>query len=254
MEKANKGENIMKPIIAMTTYNSKRDENTVSSLNMNYSNAILKNGGIPLLLPIVENCMEEYIDNLLCNVDGVLFSGGADVSPIEYNEEPVRELGSCSIERDKFEILLYKKAFERKIPILGICRGLQVINVAAGGTLYQDIYTQKPTNKQHNQKQPWPDKTHKVNICADSKLYNILEEESVMTNSFHHQAAKDIADGFYVSAKAEDDIVEAIEYSSDQFVLGVQWHPEGMFEKHHEFSKLFKAFIKESELYKNKER
>lgn len=234
----------MKPVIGIPTGLLYENEKTSFSVGLKNILAIEKNGGIPLLLPLCESsdCINAYLDR----IDGVYFIGGGDIFPILYGEEPIRNLGSIAIKRDRFEIDLFNLAFERKLPILGVCRGCQVINVASGGSLYQDIYSQDLTQNNHSTNGiDNSEGYHFVKIDNTSKFYNIMGEESLLVNSLHHQAVKRLSDGYKVSAQSTDGVIEAIEYSGDQFCLGIQWHPEMMIERYDKFNKIFEAFINE---------
>lgn len=214
-----------------------------------YSEAIRLTGGIPIILPIVEG--ENLITQQMSLVDGLLLSGGYDVSPLFYGEEPQRGLEAVRPERDRYELQLIDSARKSLKPIFGICRGLQILNVAFGGTLYQDIPSSIPTALQHQQLAQVDEATHHVQIVSHTKLHHIFEEGIILTNSFHHQAIKDLAPGFIVSAKSSDGMIEGIEGKEDAFVLGVQWHPELMIGKHPKMFKLFRAFVEAAKQAKN---
>lgn len=213
-----------------------------SYVNNDYVTSILDAGGIPVILPIVNN--EEIIKTQVEKVDGILISGGCDINSLLYGEKPIEKQGSINKERDKFEVSLIKYAIQLKKPILGICRGLQILNVVFGGTLYQDLSFICNSNINHFQKSRTITEAHTVNITKGSKLYEILGEK-IATNSFHHQAVKEIAPGFIVSAISEDNIIEAIEKEGKDFIVGVQWHPEMLVAQGKiEMKKLFREFIK----------
>jgi putative glutamine amidotransferase len=190
------------------------------------------------------------VDAALTGVDGLLLTGGGDVEPSRYGEAPHPELEDVEPERDEFEINLIAAARRRDLPILGICRGVQVLNIAAGGTLVQDIPSQVPGALNHSldvpQHQPY-DLAHEVWIEKDSLLAKLLGERLVGSdtcevNSRHHQAVKKVAPGFRVSATAPDGVIEAIEDPSVRFCLGVEWHPEN-FWRTGEFRSLFEGFV-----------
>lgn len=193
--------------------------------NSDYVSSVALSGASPIILPVIEN--EEYIFDEVKRVDGIVISGGYDVNPILYGEEPKKTQGFTSSELDDFNFKLIKAACSLKKPILGICRGLQIINVYFGGTLYQDLDDEDGFYIKHSQDSSRNFTGHTILVKKDSVLYPILGEKS-MVNSFHHQGIKDLAKGFKVGAVAKDGVIEAIEKTDDNFILGVQWHPEGL--------------------------
>ncbi|RLE57100.1 MAG: gamma-glutamyl-gamma-aminobutyrate hydrolase family protein [Candidatus Methanomethylicota archaeon] len=232
----------MKPVIGITcSYSWDRE---VYLIRENYVEAVVRSGGIPIILPATENA---DINKIISMIDGLLLSGGGDIDPYIYGEAPTPRLGRVDPVRDLFEIGLAKKAFEMEKPTLAICRGIQVLNVAAGGTLFQDLSSQLKNTIKHRwysqggYDAPPSHPAHLVRISKDSKLYKIFGREILRVNSFHHQAVKRIGEKFKATAWAEDGVIEAIEYLGDTFILGVQWHPERMING--EMIKLFKAFI-----------
>ena len=233
----------MKPIIGVTVDKGSGDGFFYEKINECNLKALITSGAIPLMLPITGD--DELIDDYLNIVDGLYFSGGNDINPLIYGEDPIKEIGGIDYSRDEFEIKIFKKAAAKDMPILGICRGEQVINVAAGGTLYQDIYSQKEGTNGHSPKFSTSSiyGYHKVNIMKDSILYNIIKTDEMSVNSLHHQAVKDIAEGYKVTAYASDGTIEAIESVNHSFIVGIQWHPEIMFERYPEFLKIFEALV-----------
>lgn len=162
-------------------------------------------------------------------LDGIILIGGADIHPSYYNEEPIEQLGEVDSLRDVYDISLIRLAAQRGVPMLGICRGEQLINVAFGGTLYQDIPAQHPdTTVRHNQEEPSSVPTHAVNLLPDSEMARITGETQLFTNTHHHQAVKQVAPGFRITAWATDSIPEAIENIEGKTIWGVQFHPEAL--------------------------
>ena len=208
-----------------------------------YVKAILDAGGIPLLLPSCGSA-EEYAQ-FAEKIDGYLVPGGQDVATLLYNEEPSRQVTFVRRADDEYEFALIRKMAELNKPVLGICRGCQVINVAFGGSLYQDIPTQCPDAHGHYQTAPRTEAYHTVNLVAGSRLAAILGKETTGINSYHHQAVKDVAPNFRINANARDGIIEGIEHE-EKFILGVQWHPEGMYEAHPHFKNIFTEVIAEA--------
>lgn len=233
----------MKPLIGITTAYEKRTKRDYECLSYNYIKAVQLAGGLPILIPTLLN---EEMDRYLDLIDGLILSGGEDIDPAFYGAEPISQLGELCPERDPFEMKIFVKALERKIPVLGICRGFQVINVALGGTLYQDIKVQQGSHVNHlNLKNPVDTLQHEVILTRDSKLYQVMRKDRLMVNSLHHQAVNKVGENLKVVGVSTDDIIEALEYKGENFVLGVQWHPEDLVVKDGYFLELFKAFIEE---------
>ncbi|MDR1645723.1 MAG: gamma-glutamyl-gamma-aminobutyrate hydrolase family protein [Tannerellaceae bacterium] len=199
-----------------------------SALSAYYINAVVKAGGAPVLIPAITDVTA--LRQIVANLDGLILTGGKDVNPLWYREDPLQPLGEVDPLRDAYELKLIKLATDRNIPLLGICRGEQLINVAFGGTLYQDIPSQrtgKPLVK-HVQKMPGQYVSHAVSVAPESQLAAIIGAGEQGVNTFHHQAVKDVAPGFRAVAYSSDSIVEAIEAWPERPVLGVQWHPEAL--------------------------
>lgn len=209
-----------------------------------YIASVEKSGGCPIIIPIVSDI--ESIMPIVNKLDGVIFTGGSDIVPAHYGQNPYIGLGRVCPKRDTHELRLLKFVFnEMQIPILGICRGIQLINAAFGGSLYQDLASQrKDTIKHSNLNFSRELGSHGVTIEKESRLFSIFNKEILDVNSFHHQAVMEVAEGFVVTMKAPDGVIEAIEMIGDRFVVALQWHPE-MMTQNDEYLKLFEAFINE---------
>jgi len=192
-----------------------------------YLEAVIAAGGAPLVLPLIGE-PEKWVSGVVAGLDGVLFTGGEDVEPARYGEAPHERLGVVSPLRDGVELAVFEQARLVGLPIFGICRGLQLINVALGGTLYQDLPTELSSAKLHAQgATEWLDRSHTVLIEQASALARIATVQRVGTNSLHHQAIRDVGLGLSVVGRcATDGTVEAIEGSGPGWLLAVQWHPE----------------------------
>ncbi|MDR1408102.1 MAG: gamma-glutamyl-gamma-aminobutyrate hydrolase family protein [Tannerella sp.] len=201
---------------------------TSSALKTTYINAILKAGGAPVLIPVTTD--GAVLRDIVAGLDGLVMTGGEDVNPQWYGENPHQQLGAVDPVRDEYDLKLVKFAADRNVPILGICRGEQLINVAFGGTLYQDIPSQRDgrTLIKHVQKMPGEYASHKASVVDRSQLAAIIGAGEHGVNTFHHQAVKDVAPGFRPVAFSPDSVVEAIEAWPEYPILAVQWHPEAM--------------------------
>ncbi len=212
-------------------------------LNRAYVSALENAGATPIILPVTSNL--DIANSYLGIVDGILLSGGLDVEPSLYGAAPHPNLGELDTCRDETEMPLIKAALEQDMPLFAICRGLQALNVARGGTLYQDIPSELPSELHHLQSEVGFSRdalTHKVVIDANTRLRSIVGDSDMMTNSFHHQALQKIGDGLLVTAHSTDGIVEAVEDPNCNFLVGVQFHPEET--THDEKSRrLFEAFV-----------
>jgi putative glutamine amidotransferase len=226
----------MKPVIAISA--SYEDE--YACLKHEYYQTIVRSGGLPVIVPFF---LEQEDVAQLCGIaDGLLLTGGPDVDPDYYGEQPIRGLGRITPERDRVELMLAKEFVSKGKPVFAICRGIQLLNVALGGSLYQDINSQLDP-LQHSQKAPRSHLSHRVNAESGTLLSRIAGTDTFKVNSFHHQALKDVAPGLRVAARAEDGIIEAVESEAHPFVLGVQWHPEDTAATDGVSSRLFAAFV-----------
>ena len=208
-------------------------------VNDDYIAAVEAAEAIPLILPVTEDA--EAVREMVSRVDGVILSGGYDVNPVLFDEEPHKLLGMTLDRRDTFDRLLIEEAQRQAKPILGICRGLQILNVCFGGTLYQDCSLAENSYVKHWQGNQPAQRTHKINIVENSILHSIFGSQT-RVNSFHHMAVHEVAPGFKVMARAEDGIIEAIEKEDGSFVLGVQFHPE-MTHREADMLKIFQLFV-----------
>ena len=210
-----------------------------ASLGDAYVNAVRKAGGVPVVLPLVRD--EAQAKALLGRIDGIIMSGGEDVDPEYYGEEILNESVGINAVRDTSDFLLVRAARDCGKPIMGICRGHQLVNVEFGGTLYQDLPTQMEV--QHRQDEPSSIPTHKIGLAEGSRIRELLGVDSLMTNTHHHQAIKDIAPGLKVTARSYDGVVEGCEGPG---VFCVQFHPEGLINGGDDtFLPLFKAFVED---------
>lgn len=180
-----------------------------TAVNTAYVQSVILSGGIPYMIPVTDNV--EILRQIVSRLDGIVFTGGEDIQPMYYGDLPYEKLEEVSPARDTFDLMVLKMAADRNIPILGICRGLQLMNVAFGGTLYQDLPTQHPSSVNHRQKESGTTTTHPISIIKGSKLADITGQEVLQVNTFHHQAIQKLAPGFKITAWAPDSIAEAIE-------------------------------------------
>jgi putative glutamine amidotransferase len=207
-------------------------------LPRDYCRCVREAGGAPVLLPPVSDSQAPL---LLSRLDGLLLSGGGDVAPLFYGEEPRQGLGDVDAERDAWEIKLAREALRSGLPLLGICRGLQLLNVALGGSIIQHL--SGPAFLQHIQQAPRHCPSHTVAVSPFTRLADLLGGGgSVAVNSFHHQAVCEPAPGLQVCAVAPDGVVEALESKADSFVMAVQWHPENI--DHPASKALFNALVR----------
>ena len=222
-----------RPIIAMFT--SKTDEQ-YHKISQDYMSALWDHGAIGV--PVVLSDDEDYVNEIAEIFDGYLFCGGSDIDPMLYGEEKDEKTENiCSI-RDKCELAVFQKVYKSDKPILGICRGLQMMNVALGGSLYQHIEGHRQADE--------PRSIHEqaVLVEKDSFLMDIIGENKIFVNTYHHQAIKNLSSELTIDAFAEDGIVEAVHAESRRFCLGVQWHPENFYRLEKSASDIFAGFVK----------
>lgn len=206
-----------------------------------YMNGITQAGGIPFMLPLTDDL--DIIQQLVNTCDGFLLTGGQDVTPTLYGETAISLCGVCCSERDRMEQALLTAALAQDKSILGICRGIQFLNVALGGTLYQDIPTQMASKVKHQQKPPYHIPSHSVAIAPESPLYRVLKKEQLAVNSYHHQGIRALASSLRPMAWAPDGLVEAVSMPDRRFVWAVQWHPEFSYLQEQDSRALFTTFV-----------
>jgi putative glutamine amidotransferase len=195
-------------------------------INQSYVRALLAAGCAPVLIPLMDD--QDRLRAIYERLDGIVFPGGADVAPSEYGEAPIDNLNVIEPERDRTELTLARWAYEDNLPTLGICRGQQLLNVALGGSLYQDLQYQGVTKVEHSEAhgQGRPALIHRVRLDPESRLAQLIDETSVDVNSLHHQAVKKIATPLTITGRSQDGVVEALESPERRFLIAVQWHPE----------------------------
>jgi putative glutamine amidotransferase len=212
--------------------------------DLDYVDGVAGAGGVPVVLPPTGD--ETAAETVIRSLDGLLLSGGSDLDPGYYGEEPVPELGVTLPERDAFEMTLVELALRRGMPVFGICRGMQVLNVALGGTLYQDLPSQWERDVlKHRQDTPKWQPTHEVRVEDGSYVAGVMDRGVVKVNSYHHQGVKDLARGLLATGRSSDGVVEAVESVdvSERWLLGVQWHAEAMRGAGPQQESLFEAHV-----------
>jgi putative glutamine amidotransferase len=215
-------------------------------MNSRYYVAAADAGAVPVMIPLFDRD-PETLRSVYERLDGLLLAGGVDMDPVTFGEDPHPRLGKTDHSRDVVELELARWAIADKKPVLGLCRGHQVLNVALGGTLWQDITSQVPTAIKHDY---FPTAgyardflAHDVAIASGSRLHEAFESPTIPVNSMHHQAIKDLAPALHASSHSSDGLVESLESGTDHFLVGVQWHPE-MFERNDERTRrLFQSFV-----------
>ena len=221
---------------------------TKNSVNNTYVNSVLMNGGVPYLIPVTDNV--EVLRQIVAQLDGIIFTGGEDFAPAYFGEEEHEHLGEVNVTRDTYDLTLFKLASDRNIPTLGICRGLQLINVGMGGTLYQDLPSEKPSDINHRQSEAGTVATHSVSVVEGSLMHQILGQKEVQVNTFHHQAIEKLAPGLKIVGWANDSVPEMIEAYPYRQIIGTQFHPEIFTNAGNELmGKLFKFLIGKAETF-----
>jgi putative glutamine amidotransferase len=209
-----------------------------------YVESVALAGGAPVLIPL--GLKREACYSIYCRLDGLLFPGGVDVNPAHYGQEPHPRLGEVDSALDETELTLARWALKDDLPVLAICRGIQLINVAAGGSLYQDLPTQYPDALPHACNAPDYPRTHRAHpvwVEQETRLASALNSDECWTNSRHHQAVKEVAPGFAVTGRALDGVIEAIEHIEASFIVGVQWHPESLAASDPQMLSIFQAHV-----------
>jgi putative glutamine amidotransferase len=242
-----------RPVIGLTTQSLHSIDGIPPALpaswvmNQRYFYAAMQSGAVPWMIPLIDDDMVT-LREIYERLDGILIPGGVDMNPAEYGESKREECGNLDPARDRVELQLVRWAMEDGKPVLGLCRGMQVINVAAGGTLWQDLGSQQPSLGKHDF---FPTagfardhRAHNVSVSQGTLLAELLEEDVMGVNSMHHQGVKRLGEALVVSATAPDGLIEAIEGTDDAFLVGVQWHPEVFELAHPHSSDIFRGFIR----------
>jgi putative glutamine amidotransferase len=240
------------PLIGMTTYRYKNKHGYAQqAASQAYTDAVIEAGGCPVMIPL--GLSESALDEALGRLDGLLFTGGGDIRPEIYNSPTHPLVAEADSDRDRIELHLVRGAMERGLPFFGICRGLQLINVALGGSLYEDILEQHPKGMQHQYfpGNPRDYLAHTVRVESGSRLADILGADNSEVNSLHHQGIRRLAPGLQPTAYAPDGIIEAIEVKEYPFGLAVQWHPENL-QMHPPMRALFETFSAAAKAYREK--
>lgn len=236
----------MEPVIGIISCGYMQNRQFVTE---SYIHAIEECGGIPILLPIISTeSFYPYYSNI-CN--GFLFCGGDDINPLLFGEEPLTDIGKIDTRTDIFHISFMKYALSSQLPILAICRGMQILNIALGGTIYQDLTLRPSPSLNHLQlSENREESSHKISISSNSMLYSFLGN-TALVNSFHHQSIHFLGKGLKITAIASDGVIEAIESSENKYLCGLQWHPECMIYSSPPMKELIIYFIQKAKNSKN---
>ena len=231
------------PLIGVTTSATSDRTPERAYVNASYVTAVQRAGGIPVLLP--PQLDERARQALWSRLGGIILTGGGDVDPRRFGETPHATVAEVSQARDGLELDLVAAALDRHVPLFAICRGIQVLNVALGGTLYQDIPSEPGSPIDHSQQAPRDQPTHRVSVSGETQLAEILGALDVEVNSFHHQAIRKVGRGLREVAWAPDGLIEGVELpGAEGFVLGVQWHPEDLVDRDPAARRLFEALVR----------
>ncbi len=247
----------MRPLIGITSFDDHKTRSIYASINANYLYSIDAAGGFAAVLPGPSGLrtagsaaepgddeLAEAAEAYAARLDGLLLSGGGDVSPRLLGRSPSRGLARFESDRDRWELALFAAARRRGLPVLGVCRGCQVVNVALGGGLYDDLPTDLPGSGGHSFDVPMDELSHFVDIEPGSRLASALGGTRLPVNSFHHQAARGAAPGLVVTARADDGVIEALESpEADGYLVAVQFHPEGLTRRYPAFLGVFRGFV-----------
>ena len=234
------------PLIGLPTLAIPRGEKPARfGINQTYVRALERAGCAPVLIPLLQD--EDRLRSIYERLDGIVFPGGVDVAPSHYGEEPMDNVNVIEPERDRVELTLARWALDTDLPTLGICRGQQLLNVALGGTLYQDLVHQHVTTVDHSDADGRERSAliHSVRLEPDSRLAQLIDETRLDVNSLHHQAIKQLAPGLKVTGTADDGVIESVESPDRRFLIAVQWHPEELDEMAW-VRRLFEGFAKEA--------
>ncbi len=230
---------MQKPVIGVTPlFDRARDSYWMLP---GYFQVLEQAGAVPVMLPLTND--EAALSRLVGTLDGFLIAGGQDVSPSVYGEEQKPTCAETCPERDAMETVLLRLLWDADKPVFGICRGLQILNAHLGGTLFQDLKTEHPSDTNHRMAAPYDRAEHTVALCKDAPLCALLNAEEIGVNSCHHQAIKTLAPALQPMAIAPDGLVEAVCAPEKRFIWAVQWHPEFFFRKDENSRKLFSAFV-----------
>ena len=234
----------MRPLIGVPSQADYREGSgrPIYGNNRTYIHAVEHAGGVPVLIPMLNDV--SLLEALLVRLDGLLFSGGVDINPCFYHEEAHPHLGEVDHKLDELEMFLVQWALRERMPILGVCRGMQLLNVALGGSLYQDLNTQYPEGMEHCRRElPRNTLIHSIHIEEGSQMEKVLGTNEIWINSLHHQAVKDLGQGVHISGRAEDGVAELLEVAGYSFVMAIQGHPEELYTSETACEKLFVAFV-----------